>query len=122
MSCDCSKAKPIPSCVTSLTIGVGDVDTDYLVILKTSDNRVDIYPATSSASGVISIIGPKVRTNTTYELWVSVDDYPYAPANINVKEAITIDDTEVDCLFIEFTPVYEGEDIETFATQTISLV
>lgn len=121
MSCDCSKARPLPSCVTSLTIGVGEVDTDYIVVLKTSDGRLDTYRVTSDSTGIISVTGLKVRTNTTYELWVSVDDYPYAPANINVKETITIGDTEVDCLFIEFLQAYESDDIETFTTQTISL-
>lgn len=122
MPCDCNKAKPLPSCVTNLTIGVGEPDTDYLVILKTSDSRIDTYPSTSDSDGVIKITSPKVRTNTTYEVWVSVDDYPYAPANINVKETITVGDTDVECLFIEFSPAYSDEDVETFTYQTVSLI
>lgn len=121
MSCDCDKAKPIPVCVTNLTIGTGEADTDYLVLLKTPDNRIDSYPVTSDADGNI-IVSPKVRTNTIYEVWVSVDDYPYAPANINIKETITVGDTDVECLFIEFSPTYQDGDIETFTYQTISLV
>lgn len=122
MSCDCNKAKPIPACVTNLTIGVGEPDTDYLVLLKTSDNRIDTYPVTSDADGTIIVISPKVRTNTTYEVWVSVDDYPYSPANINIRETITVGDTDVECLYLEFSPVYSDQDIETFAYQTVSLV
>jgi len=121
MPCDCNKAKPIPSCVTNLTVGIGEVDTDYLVILKTSDSRIDTYPTTSNSDGEIIVTGLKVRTNTNYELWVSVDDYPYSPANINIKETITVGDTDVECLFIEFTQAYESEDVNTFVYQTISL-
>ena len=121
MSCDCNKAKSIPSCVTNLTVGIGEVDTDYLVILKTSDNRLDAYPVTSNSAGEIIVTGLKVRTNTIYELWVSVDDYPYAPANINVKETIIVGDADVECMYIEFSPVYQDEDISSMTYQTISL-
>lgn len=121
MGCDCDKAKPIPSCVTDLTIGVGEPDTDYLVLFKTPDGRTDVYESTSTATGAI-VISPTVRTNTKYEVWVSVNDYPYAPANINVKETITVGDTDVSCLYMEFTPSYDGSDVKTFAVQTVSLV
>ena len=120
MSCDCSKAKPIPSCVTALTLGVGLGDTDYIIVFKTPDNRFSTYEVTSDDFGNI-IVSPTVRTNTTYEVWIAYADYPYAPSNINDKVTFAIGGTDVECIYIEFSPVYSGGDIETFATQTISL-
>lgn len=122
MGCDCTKAKPVPACVTALTIGVGDGDTDYIVVLKTSDNRIDTYPVTSDEFGNIVVPSPRVRTNTTYEMWVAYDDLPYAPSNINERQTFTVGGEDVECLYIEFSPVYSDGDIETFATQTVSLV
>lgn len=122
MSCDCSKALPIPSCVTNLTIGIGEPDTDYLVLFKTPDGRIDQYPVTSDDEGKIVVLSPRARVNTTYEVWVSVDDYPYSPANINIRETITVGEDEVSCLYMEFTPTYEGQSVKTFANQTVSLV
>jgi len=121
MGCDCTKAKPIPSCVTALTVGVGEADTDYILVLKTSDNRVDTYPVTSDEFGNI-IFAPTVRTNTTYELWAAFDDLPYVPSNINERQTFSVEGTDVTCIYIEFTPVYNDSDYETFASQTVSLV
>lgn len=122
MSCDCSKAKPIPACVTSLTIGVGDADTDYIVVFKTPDGRVDTYEVTSDNFGNIVVPSPTVRTNTTYEVNLAYGDLPYVPSNINEKQPFTVDSTEVECIYIQFNPVYSGGSIETFASQTVSLV
>lgn len=121
MSCDCNKAKPLPACVTNLTIGIGEPDTDYLVLFKTWDSRIDSYPSTSDADGKIVVTSPKLRTNTNYEVWVSLDDYPDTPANISVKETITVGTNDVECLYVEFSPCFESGDVNTFTYQTVSL-
>lgn len=122
MACECNKAKSLPACITNLTIGIGEADTDYLVLFKTPDGRTDLYPVTSDADGKIIVTSPKLRTATQYEVWVSVDDYPYAPANINIRETITVGDTDVECLYIEFGACYESEDVDALTYQTVSLV
>lgn len=121
MSCDCSKAKPIPVCVTNLTIGIGEIDVDYKVVFKTPDGRMDIYSVTSDSTGKIIVEGGEFRLNTTYEVWASLDDYPYIPSNIEDKETIVVDSEDVTCLYLHFTQCFSDSDVTTFATQTITL-
>lgn len=121
MGCDCSKAKSIPVCVTSLNVGKGDVDTDYFVVFKTADGRMDIYESTSDAFGNILVEDGSFRTNTTYEVWVALQPIVYVTTNIYEKETITVDATSVTCLYLEFRAVYESESVETFASQIVTL-
>lgn len=121
MPCNCNKAKPLPSCVTNLTVGIGTPDTDYKVVFKTPDGRLDTYEATSDDDGNIIVVSAKLRTNTMYEVWVSYGDSPYVAANIHEKVTIEVDGTDITCVFIEFHQAYNEQDIETYANQEITL-
>jgi hypothetical protein len=122
MSCDCVKAKNLPSCTTSLTLGTADAG-DYYVLFKTPDGRTDVYEATADAySGAITVEDGVFRTNTQYEVWISL----VSAENINEKADITIGEgsaaTVTECILLEFTPVFDvdGEYL-AFVEQTITL-
>jgi hypothetical protein len=122
MSCDCVKAKPLPSCVTSLTLGTAD-SGDYYVLFKTPDGHTDLYEATADAyTGNITVEDGIFRTNTQYEVWISRVD----AQNVETRSDITIGEgsaqTITDCILIEFTPVFDVDgDYLAFVEQTVTL-
>lgn len=122
MSCDCLKAKNIPSCVTSLILGTADAG-DYYVVFKTPDGRTDVYEATVDGyTGAIVVEDATFRTNTQYEVWVSLQ----SANNINERSDITIGSGSAasitDCLLLEFTSVFDVDgDYLAFAEQEITL-
>lgn len=122
MSCDCLKAKKLPSCTTSLILGTADAG-DYYVIFKTPDGRTDVYEATADAyTGVIAVDDATFRTNTQYEVWISLQSanniYEKADLTIGSGSAASI----TECLLLEFTPVFDVDgDYLAFAEQEITL-
>lgn len=121
MSCNCNKAKPLPSCLTSLVLGsVADTSQDYNVIFETPDGRRDIYEAFNVYQTTTMAVEPTyLRVGTQYKVWLTLA----SAANVETKTTLTIGDTETDCIEVEFYQVHgDDNDLETFATQTISLV
>lgn len=122
MSCNCNKAKPLPSCVTSIVLGeVADTGETYSVILETPDGHRDKYDATNVYGTLKMAFEPEaLRTGTEYKVWLTND----SAGNIEEKTELTIGDTdEITCILIEFYPVFDtGNDFENFVSQEISLV
>lgn len=121
MSCNCNKAKPLPSCLAQLIIGeVADTGADYYAVLKTPDGHTDIYDAVNVyGTALFAIDDITVRTGTNYELWLTLKD----AANIEEKTLLTIGETtEIECINIEFYQAFEPDkDNKVFETQTITL-
>lgn len=119
MSCNCSKAKPVPSCVTQLIIGSLDAAYDYYAVFQTPDGRTDKYDMANIYGTMLHAIEDfTFRAGTQYEVWVSRADAD----NINERTTFTVDGTSLTCFLIEFTPVYDtdNETIEWDA-QTVTL-
>lgn len=122
MSCDCLKANKIPSCATSIILGTADAG-DYYVVFKTPDGRLDVYEATADIyTGVIVVEDATFRTNTQYEVWISLQ----SANNINERSDLTIGSGSAasitECLLLEFTPVFDVDgDYLAFAEQEITL-
>lgn len=119
-ACNCSKAKPLPSCLTSLIVGeVADTAADYYFILETADGRRDKFEASNVYGTLKMSFEPEgLRTGTEYKLWLTAAD----ANNIEEKTEMTIGDTdEITCILIEFYPVFDGDDFESFEAQEITL-
>jgi len=74
MSCNCSKALPIPKCLDTLILGdVADGSQSYLVYFKTPDGRVDVYPSVDVVyTDLIGVSDIDVRIGTQYEVWLTL--------------------------------------------------
>lgn len=122
MSCNCSKAKPLPSCATSIIIGeVADTGQGYYAILETHDGHRDIYEVANVYGTLKMSFDPTaLRTGTEYKLWLT----DITADNIEEKTELTIGATdEIECLLIEFYPVFDSDnDYTPFDTQEITLV
>ena len=111
MSCNCNKAINTSTCLEQFTIGISDeVDTGFNVYFKTPTGRVDVYPVVSDGSGNIIVESPAVRIGDTYEIWINK-----AGDAIEKRRAFTAlqdgEQTDVECINIEFTPCYnQGDD------------
>jgi hypothetical protein len=122
MSCDCVKAKKLPSCTTSLTLGTADAG-DYYVLFRTPDGHTDLYEATADAyTGYLTVEDGIFRTGTQYTVWASL----VSDENIETRSDITIGEgsaaTVTDCILLEFTPVFDVDgDYLAFVEQTITL-
>jgi len=113
MPCNCSKTIPLPCCITNLTVGVGDPDTDYIVYFKTATGRTDNYPATSDVGGNIIVTDTEFRIGEYYECWITLAD----AENINDSTPFSIGEIEVQCLNVIFQ--YAAAIVEN---QTVTLV
>lgn len=98
MSCNCHKTVPLPGCITNLTIGRAEPNTNYLVIFKTPDGRMDLLPSTSTADGYLVVSGSPYRTGTLYKIWISLA----ADANIDAYQPFSIGEKELYCLNQQF--------------------
>lgn len=96
MLCNCHKTEPLPRCITNLTVGVADTNTDYLVVLKNATGRTDILPITSDSSGSIILTSPDVRIGEFYECYLAL------PGDVNTKVPFAIGEVEVECLSLKF--------------------
>lgn len=119
MSCDCSKAKDLPTCIDLLQIGDIDGTPEVYVVFKTPDGRLDIYEGQYVAyTGLLGVASPKLRSGTQYEIWVT----DIAAGNINERLPFTPDgETEtVTCVYAEFSPCFDA-DFKEFTEQTFTL-
>jgi len=112
MSCICTNAKNLPNCIDSLNIGYASANTDYNVCFKLPTGRIDVYPVTSDANGLITVEDGEWRIGDIYELWIALDT-----DNINAMHSFTVGGEAVSCLNIEFDYCNVS-----FAEQTIELV
>ena len=102
MSCNCSNAKPLPKCISTLILA--DVvygSKSYLVYFKTPDGRIDAYPCVDVVyTDLIGVEDIDVRVGTSYEVWIAST----VGNDINNKVAFTpIGATSsVTCINIEF--------------------
>lgn len=73
MSCECSKAKNIPYCFTTLVIGdVVDASINYYVYFKTPDGRVDRYSSVDVVyTDIIGVENIEIRVGVMYEVWIT---------------------------------------------------
>ena len=103
MSCDCSKALPIPKCLDTLIIGdVVDGSKSYNAYFKTPDGRVDVYPCIDVVyTDLIGVSDIDVRVGTSYEVWLVAT----TSNSINDRVAFTpIGATSsVECIEVRFT-------------------
>lgn len=116
MSCNCSKAKKLPSCIGTLIIGdVADGAQNYNVYLRTPDGRTDVYPAVDVIyTDLLGIEEPELRVGTQYEVWIAKTN----AASINERTAFTPvgASASVTCVTVEFEYCSAG-----LTTQTITL-
>lgn len=99
MSCNCSKAKPIPSCVTDLIIGSANTSYNYLVYLRTATGRTDVYTgAFIYGTDSLSISDFNVRIGDQYEIWITKEDAD----SIEDREEFTVDGQSVTCIEAQF--------------------
>lgn len=102
MSCNCSNAKNIPSCIDKLTIGeVTDGTLGYSVYFKTPDGRIDKYAGDDlTYTDIIEVENPEVRIGTMYEVWIAKND----AVNINERVPFTPigASSEVTCINVTF--------------------
>ena len=102
MSCTCDKAKPIPSCVTTLVIGdVVNGSIPYYVYLKTPDGRLDRYDSVDFVyTDQIGVEDIEVRIGTQYEIWITKT----TAANSEERESFTVfgETTASTCVLVEF--------------------
>lgn len=118
MSCNCSKAQTLPSCLTALVIGEVDTAFDYYVYMRTATGRVDRYEAANVyGTQLIAIEPDNLRINTVYEVWVTKQDAD----GIEDRATFTVGETELTCVEIEFNQVFDGTTIEYYESQTITL-
>lgn len=103
MSCECTTANKIPSCIDTLIIGlVANPSANYYVYLKTPDGRIDRYESVDVVyTDQIGIESPNVRIGTTYEIWVTLK----ADEQLNERVSFTPfgTTTAVTCVNVEFT-------------------
>jgi len=98
MPCNCSKTTPLPCCITNLTIGIADPNTDYIVYFKSATGRTDAYPVTSDSDGKIIVTDSEFRIGEFYECWITLAD----AENINDSTPFSIYEVEVECVNLLF--------------------
>lgn len=119
MSCNCNKAKPLPSCLGALVIGSINSAFDYWVYFKTATGRVDRFEGLFNYGSSLMFIEPvNLRIGTIYEVCVTRQ----TASGIYETEIFTVGDTELTCIEIEFTQVFDVNTIEAYETQTITLI
>jgi hypothetical protein len=107
MSCTtCNRAKPLPTCITNLTIGTLAADTDYYVYIKRlSNGTLKRVSAISDSEGLliadISDLDEFLSPGSDFELWVTLQ----SAENINDREVISIGATDSECLLLTFEAI-----------------
>lgn len=96
MPCNCNKTATLPRCITNLTIGVAEPDTDYLVVLNGATGRTDILTVTSDGDGNIVLVNPDVRIGEVYEVYLAL------PGDVETKIPFAIGEVEITCLSVKF--------------------
>ena len=121
MECiNCTRTKPVLSCVTNLRIGTLANSTAYYVYFRNSSSgKFNRLSATSNGSGLLTaVLDFDPLTKSQYEVWVTLQ----TAENIDAKEPINIDTIEADCLYIQFQRVYNSSNVSVTATnQTLAL-
>jgi hypothetical protein len=121
MECiNCTRTKPVLSCVTNLRIGNLANSTAYYVYFRNSSSgKFNRLSATSNGSGLLTaVIDFDPLANSQYEIWVTLQ----TAEDIDAKETINIDGIEATCLYIQFQRVYNSSNVSISATnQTLAL-
>jgi hypothetical protein len=124
VGCNCNKAIPNTSCLANYTIGILDDNEDiedYRCFFKTATGRTDVYPISLIPyTSLFYVESPKVRIGEAYEIWIN-----RAGDATEKKIPFTITSgsaqIEVDCVQIEFTACFEGDNYAASVDQSIEL-
>ena len=110
MECiNCTRTKPVLSCVTNLRIGTLANSTAYYVYFRNSSSgKFNRLSSTTNGSGLLTaVLDFDPLANSQYEVWVTLQ---------------TAEDIEATCLFIQFQRVYNSSNTSITATnQTLAL-
>jgi hypothetical protein len=121
MECiNCTRTKPVLSCVTNLRIGTLANSTAYYVYFRNSSSgKFNRLSSTTNGSGLLTaVLDFDPLANSQYEVWVTLQ----TAEDIEAKEAINIGTIEATCLFIQFQRVYNSTNTSITATnQTLAL-
>jgi hypothetical protein len=121
MECiNCTRTKPVLSCVTNLRIGTLANSTAYYIYFRNSSSgKFNRLSATSNGSGLLTaVIDFDPLANSQYEIWVTLQ----TAEDIDAKETINIDGIEATCLYIQFQRVYNSSNVSISASnQTLAL-
>ncbi|MGI9143078.1 MAG: hypothetical protein ACR2IJ_07785 [Fluviibacter sp.] len=121
MGCiDCTKTKPVLSCVTNLKIGTVGNSTAYYVYFKNSSNgKLNRVSATSNLVGLLTaVIDFDPLANCQYEVWATLQ----TAEDIDARVVIGISTIETDCFYVQFQRVYNSSNVSITATnQTLAL-
>ena len=99
MSCNCSQAKPVPTCIDALIIGVSNTQFNYKVYLRTATGRIDEYAGSFIyGTQLLQIESPVLRVGEEYEIWITKDD----ANSIEQREIFTVDSTNLTCVTVQF--------------------
>lgn len=118
----CTKAKPIPTCITNLTIGtITALNTAVCVYIKNlTTGRLLRFSATSTGSGlvIVDISSQDWMPGHDYELWVTLA----SAVNIEDRENVTVSGTAYTCFELSFEYVLDtaGDPI-SYASQTLKI-
>lgn len=116
MSCNCSKAKNIPYCFTTLVIGdVVDPTINYYVYFKTPDGRLDRYTSVDVVyTDIVGVTDVEVRCGVQYEVWLTKQTAVNAYEKTSFVPSGGTD--LVSCVYLTFDYCDSS-----FTTQTITL-
>jgi len=113
MSCNCNKAQPLPSCITTLIIGgVADTSEDYYVVVKTASGTWLYDAFVVYATSLLAIEDFNFRIGHIYDIYISNK----ADSNIEIKTDFTVDGQTVQCVSVEF---YQSD--ASLNSQTLTL-
>jgi len=116
MSCNCSTAKNIAYCFTTLVIGdVVDASINYYAYFKTPDGRIDRYSTVDVVyTDIVGVQNIEVRVGTQYEVWLTKQTAVNAE---EITSFIPSGQTDlVSCVYLTFDYCEDS-----FTTQTITL-